>query len=168
MYWFRAFLYWTTLPFPHQHGCSGIADTRSGHGDRLDLPLLGALWLLQLLLAWHQAQRFMRRARALRRRRGVDRRLPRECRGAYVALAVGPDDRVTAEALRGLTVFANAKPVPDLVGLPAAAWRAARRCRASPIVLAAARSAAAVVHPDRGSVNGQRPPNIPEGVGSSG
>ena len=34
-------------------------------------------------------------------------------------MAVGPDDRVTAaEALRGLTVFANAKPVPAWSACP--------------------------------------------------
>jgi DNA-binding transcriptional regulator of glucitol operon len=133
---------------------------------------LGALWLLQLLLAWHQAQRFMRRARVLRRQGKVTiGASPRKVRGrAYVALAVGPDDRVTAaEALRGITVFANAKPVPDLVGLTAAELAGGAPVPGlTPMVLAAARSAAAVVHPDRGSVNGQRPPNIPEGVGSSG
>jgi DNA-binding transcriptional regulator of glucitol operon len=133
---------------------------------------LGALWLLQLLLAWHQAQRFMRRARVLRRQGKVSiGASPRKVRGrAYVALAVGPDDRVTAaEALRGITVFANAKPVPDLVGLTAAELAGGAPVPGlTPMVLAAARSAAAVVHPDRGSVNGQRPPNIPEGVGSSG
>jgi DNA-binding transcriptional regulator of glucitol operon len=133
---------------------------------------LGALWLLQLLLAWHQAQRFMRRARALRRQGKVSiGASPRKVRGrAYVALAVGPDDRVTAaEALRGITVFANARPVPDLVGLTAAELAGGAPVPGlTPMVLAAARSAAAVVHPDRGSVNGQRPPNIPEGVGSSG
>jgi DNA-binding transcriptional regulator of glucitol operon len=134
--------------------------------------LLGALWLLQLLLAWQQAQRFMRRARALRRQGRVSiGASPRQVRGrVYVALAVGPDDRVTAaEALRGLTVFANAKPVPDLVGLPTAALAGGAPVPGlTPRVLATALSAAAVVHPDRGSVNGQRPPNIPEGVGSSG
>jgi DNA-binding transcriptional regulator of glucitol operon len=133
--------------------------------------LLGVLWLFQLVLAYQQAQRFMRRARALRRQGrvsiGASRR---QVRGrAYVALAVGPDDRVTAaEALRGLTVFANAKPVPALVGLPAAELAGGAPVPGlTPRVLAAARSAAAVVHPDRGA-NGQRPPAVPEGVGSSG
>ena len=133
---------------------------------------LGALWMLQLLLAWHQAQRFMRRARALRRHGRVSiGTSPRKVRGrAYVALAVAPDDRVTAaEALRGITVFANAKPVPQLVALPAAALAGGAPVPGlTPMVLTAARSAAAVVHPDRGGADGQRPPNIPEGVGSSG
>jgi hypothetical protein len=88
----------------------------------------------------------------------------------YVALAVGPDGRVTAaEVLRGLTVFANARPAPELVGLAVAELAGgAPVAGLTPRVLAAVRSAAAVVHPDRGSVNGQRPPNVPEGVGSSG
>src|SRR5512132_1292867 len=85
--------------------------------------LIGVLWLLQLVLAYLQAQRFMARARALRGRGRVSvGASPRRIRGrAYVVVAVGPDDRVTAaEALQGITVFANARPVPALVGLPAA------------------------------------------------
>jgi glucitol operon activator protein len=85
--------------------------------------LLGLLWVLQLGLAYQQAQRFMARARALRRKGrvsiGASRR---QLRGrAYVVVAVDADDRVVAaEALRGVTVFANARPVPDLLGLTAA------------------------------------------------
>ena len=123
--------------------------------------LLGLLWALQLVLAYQQAQRFMQRARALRRQGrvsiGASRR---QLRGrAYVVLAVGPDDRVTAaEALRGLTVFANPKPVPALVGLPAAELAAGADVPGlHPRVLAAAHSAAAGVHPQ-----------VREGVGSSG
>jgi glucitol operon activator protein len=123
--------------------------------------LLGLLWALQLVLAYQQAQRFMQRARALRRHGrvsiGASRR---QLRGrAYVVLAVGPDDRVTAaEALRGVTVFANPKPVPALLGLPAAELAAGADVPGlHPRVLAAAHSAAAVVHPQ-----------VREGVGSSG
>src|SRR5215207_3850549 len=115
--------------------------------------LLGVLWLLQLLLAYQQAQRFMARSRALRRRGRVSiGASPRRVRGrAYVVIAVGPDDRITAaEALSGITVFANARPVPALLGLRAA-------------VLAAARGAAAALHPNRAGepeVAG-RPPDRP-------
>jgi hypothetical protein len=66
-------------------------------------------------------------------------------------------------------VFANAKPVPELVGLPVAELAGGTPVPGlTPRVLTAVQSAAAFVHPDRGSVNGQRPPNIREGVGSSG
>ena len=123
--------------------------------------LLGLLWALQLVLAYQQAQRFMRRARVLRRQGrvsiGASRR---QFRGrAYVVVAVGPDDRVTAaEALRGVTVFANPKPVPALIGLPAADLAAGTEVPGlHSKVLAAAHSAAAVVHP-----------KVREGVGSSG
>jgi DNA-binding transcriptional regulator of glucitol operon len=133
--------------------------------------LLGVLWLLQLVLAYQQAQRFMKRSRALRRQGrvaiGASRR---QLRGrAYVVVAVGPDDLVTAaEALRGVTVFANARPVPALVGLPAAALAGGAPVPGlTPRVLAAAHSAAAAIHPDR-TANGQQPPNVREGVGSSG
>jgi glucitol operon activator protein len=123
--------------------------------------LLGLLWALQLFLAYQQAQRFMRRARVLRRQGrvsiGASRR---QFRGrAYVVVAVGPDDRVTAaEALRGVTVFANPKPVPALIGLPAAELAAGAEVPGlHPKVLAAAECAAATIHPQ-----------VREGVGSSG
>jgi DNA-binding transcriptional regulator of glucitol operon len=122
---------------------------------------LGLLWLLQLVLAYQQAQRFMRRTRVLRRQGrvsiGASRR---QLRGrAYVVVAVGPDDRVmAAEALRGVTVFANARPVPALLGLPAAELAAGAPVPGlTPRVLAAAHSAAAAIHP-----------KLREGVGSSG
>ena len=123
--------------------------------------LIGLLWALQLFLAYQQAQRFMRRARVLRRLGrvsiGASRR---QFRGrAYVVVAVGPDDRVTAaEALRGVTVFANPKPVPALIGLPGAELAAGAEVPGlHPKVLAAAHSAAATIHPQ-----------VREGVGSSG
>jgi DNA-binding transcriptional regulator of glucitol operon len=114
--------------------------------------LIGVLWLVQLVLAYLQAQRFMARARALR---GLGRvsigASPRLIRGrAFVAVAVGPDDRVTAaEALRGVTVFANARPVPALVGLPSVELAAGAEVpELAPRVQAAAHSAAAALHPD--------------------
>jgi DNA-binding transcriptional regulator of glucitol operon len=140
--------------------------------------LLGGLWLLQLVLAYHQAQRFMARARRLRRFGKVSiGASPRKVRGrAYVVVAVGPDDRVTAaEALRGVTVFANARPVPALVGLPAAELAAGAAVPdLPPRVQAAASSAAAALHPQQAGapqaagVNGQRPPPAREGVGTRG
>jgi DNA-binding transcriptional regulator of glucitol operon len=132
---------------------------------------IGVLWLLQLLLSYQQARHFMARARALRRQGRVSiGASPRRTRGrAFVVVAVGPDDRVTAaEALRGITVFANAKPVPALVGLRAADLAAGEAVAGlAPTVVTAARQAAAFVHPDRAS-SGQRPPHVREGVGSVG
>ena len=113
--------------------------------------LLGVLWLLQLLLAYQQARQFMARARVLRRQGRVSiGASPRRLRGrAYVVVAVGPDDGVTAaEALWGVTVFANARPVPALVGLPAAELAAGAPVpELAPRVLAAALGAAAALHP---------------------
>ena len=132
--------------------------------------LLAVLWLLQLGLAYQQARRFMARARALRRQGRVSiGASPRRLRGrAYVVVAVGPDGRVTAaEVLRGITVFANARPEPALVGLPAAELAAGRPVPGlPPRVLAAAHSAAAAMHPDR-TVDTQRLPHVREGVGRS-
>jgi glucitol operon activator protein len=126
--------------------------------------LLGVLWLLQLVLAYWQAQRFMARTRALRRLGrvaiGASRR---QLRGrAYVVVAVGSDDRLTAaEALRGITVFANSRPVPALVGLPADDLAAGAQVPGiAPRVLAAAHAAAAALHPDRAAeprATGRRP-----------
>jgi DNA-binding transcriptional regulator of glucitol operon len=126
--------------------------------------LLGVLWLLQLVLAYSQAQRFMARTRALRRLGrvaiGASRR---QLRGrAYVVVAVGSDDRLTAvEALRGVTVFANARPVPALVGLPAVDLAAGAQVPGiAPRVLAAAQAAAAALHPDHAGepqATGRRP-----------
>lgn len=81
--------------------------------------VLGALWLLQLGLAYLQARRFMGRVRGLRRAGTVAIGVAgTRLRGrAYVALAAGPDGLVSgALALRGATVFANARPVPALLG----------------------------------------------------
>ena len=126
--------------------------------------LLGALWLLQLVLAYQQAQRFMARSRALRRRGRVSiGASPRRVRGrAYVVIAVGPDDHITAaEALRGITVFANSRPVPALVGLAADDLAAGAQVPGiAPRLLAAAHAAAAAVHPDRAAeprATGRRP-----------
>jgi DNA-binding transcriptional regulator of glucitol operon len=115
--------------------------------------LLGVLWLLQLLLAYQQAQRFMARSRALRRQGRVSiGASPRRVRGrAYAVIAVGPDDRITAaEALWGITVFANARPAPALLGLRAADLAAGAEVPdLAPRVLTAARGAAVALHPDR-------------------
>ena len=131
--------------------------------------LIGVLWLLQLLLSYQQARHFMARAQVLRRQGRVSiGASPRRLRGrAFVVVAVGSDDRVSAaEALRGITVFANAKPVPALIGLRAADLAAGSQVPGlAPNVLVAARQAAAFVHPDRAS-SGQRPPQVREGVGS--
>jgi DNA-binding transcriptional regulator of glucitol operon len=132
---------------------------------------IGVLWALQLLLSYQQARAFMARARALRRQGRVSiGASPRRLRGrAFVVVAVGSDDRiVAAEVLRGITVFANAKPEPALIGRKAADLAAGAEVPGlAPTVLVAARQAAAFVHPGRAS-SGQRPPRVKEGVGSVG
>ncbi|HEY4727439.1 MAG TPA: transcriptional regulator GutM [Actinomycetes bacterium] len=134
--------------------------------------LLAVLWALQLGLAYQQAQAFMARARVLRRLGRVSiGASPRRIRGrAYVVVAVGPDDRVTAaEALRGVTVFANARPVPALVGLAAAELAAGVQVPdLHPLVQVAAQSAAATLHPELAGApkptgQGQQRPRRPRG-----
>ena len=128
---------------------------------------IGVLWALQLLLSYQQARQFMARARALRRQGRVSiGASPRRIRGrAFVVVAVGSDDRiVAAEVLRGITVFANAKPEPALIGRTAAELAAgAEVVGLAPTVLTAAQQAAAFVHSGRAS-SGQRPPHVREGV----
>lgn len=132
---------------------------------------IGVLWLLQLVLAYQQARHFMARARALRRQGRVSiGASPRRIRGrTFVVVAVGADDRITAaETLAGITVFANAKPAPALIGLRAADLAAGAEVPGlAPRVLVAAQQAAAFVHPGRAS-SGPRPPHVREGVGSVG
>jgi DNA-binding transcriptional regulator of glucitol operon len=134
--------------------------------------LLAVLWALQLGLAYQQAQAFMARARALRRLGRVSIGAShRRIRGrAYVVVAVGPDDRVTAaEALRGVTVFANARPVAALVGLAAAELAAGVQVPdLHPLVQVAAQSAAATLHPELAGApkptgQGQQRPRRPRG-----
>jgi DNA-binding transcriptional regulator of glucitol operon len=128
--------------------------------------LIGVLWAVQLALAYLQARRFMARARALRRQGRVSiGASPRRIRGrAFVVVALGPDGRVTAaEALQGITVFANARPVPALVELPAVELAAgAEVAGLAPRVLAAAHSAAAALHPEHAGApdaTGRRSPS---------
>jgi DNA-binding transcriptional regulator of glucitol operon len=177
MYGFRRFLYWTAFGPANQHEAVAVGRGRRHEGAGMGLGvgaiflLIAVLWLLQLGLAYQQARRFMARARALRRQGrvtiGASRR---QLRGrAYVVLAVGPDDRVTAaEVLQGITVFANARPEPALLGLPAAELAAGMPVPGlGPKVSVAAQSAAAAIHPDH-TDNGQRLPHVREGVGRSG
>ena len=84
---------------------------------------LAAAWLLQMGLAWWQAQAFMKNVKLLRRKGKVSiGSSGGRMRGrAYVAFAVDPEDRITAaESLRGTTVFARPKPIPSLIGRVAA------------------------------------------------
>src|SRR4029453_12195245 len=111
---------------------------------------IGVLWALQLLLSYQQARAFMARARALRRQGRVSiGASPRRIRGrAFVVVAVGSDDRITAaEVLRGITVFANAKPEPALIGRMAADRAAGAEVPGpAPTVQPAAQPAAAFLH----------------------
>jgi glucitol operon activator protein len=77
-------------------------------------------WLLQLALAYRQARVFYRRITTLRKLgRCATGLAGGRYRGrTYVALVANPRTRIIikAEQLRGLTVFASLKPVPQLEG----------------------------------------------------
>ncbi len=77
-------------------------------------------WLVQLALAYRQARLFYKRIRSLRKMGRCATGLSSgKYRGrVYVALVADPVTHtiIKAEQLRGLTVFAGMKPVPQLEG----------------------------------------------------
>jgi glucitol operon activator protein len=77
-------------------------------------------WLLQMALAYRQARVFYRRITTLRKLgRCATGLAGGRYRGrTYVALVANPRTRiiVKAEQLRGFTVFASLKPIPQLEG----------------------------------------------------
>src|SRR5437762_11812311 len=77
-------------------------------------------WLLQMALAYRQARVFYRRITTLRKMgRCATGLAGGRYRGrTYVALVANPRTRVIvkAEQLRGFTVFASLKPIPQLEG----------------------------------------------------
>lgn len=87
---------------------------------------LGLVWIINLTLSGFQTKRFHQRVIALRKhgtytavgQSGTNIKLKQ-----YVVLVVDEDEDdgvekvVVAERLAGLTVFANLKPVPQLVGM---------------------------------------------------
>ncbi|TVQ24600.1 MAG: hypothetical protein EA383_10800 [Spirochaetaceae bacterium] len=87
---------------------------------------LGLVWIINLTLSGYQTKRFHQRVIALRKhgsytavgQSGTNIKLKQ-----YVVLVVDTDEDdnvekvVVAERLSGVTVFANLKPVPELVGL---------------------------------------------------
>ena len=78
------------------------------------------VWLVQLALAYRQARLFYKRISSLRKLgRCATGLAGGKYRGrVYVALVVHPITRaiIKAEQLRGLTVFASMKPIPQLEG----------------------------------------------------
>lgn len=89
------------------------------------LPFFAAfavLWCLQLYGTAKQGQHFMQEVGRLRRESGGETSIgassmSRTRRRCYVALAADGSDRVTgAIELAGLTVFARARPLPELEG----------------------------------------------------
>lgn len=88
--------------------------------------LVGALWALQMFLAYRQAQAFMAEVKRLRGSGetaiGVST-FNRMRRRTYAAIAAVDDTVVDAIRLSGLSVWARPRPAPQLVGrsLPALA-----------------------------------------------
>ncbi|MBA3349681.1 MAG: hypothetical protein H0T12_03900 [Actinobacteria bacterium] len=78
-------------------------------------------WAIQMALAYRQATIYQRHARALKRLGpSATGRSGSRIKGiAYCTLAADDAGRVAgAEILRGLTVFASPRPLPEVVGRP--------------------------------------------------
>ncbi len=78
-------------------------------------------WVIQMSLAYRQANVFQRQVRSLRARGPTATgRSGSRLRGiVYCTIAVDDDGRVAgAELLRGYTVFARPRTFPELVGCP--------------------------------------------------
>jgi len=83
--------------------------------------LIVTAWIVQIMLGYRQAIEFSHRIADLRRQGTVAVGLGRgRLRSrVYAVVAIGRDDRVVgAEVLRGWSTLSNAKPIPDLRGLP--------------------------------------------------
>ena len=83
--------------------------------------LLAAMWALQYGLSFWQMRRYYKRLAALRREGAVWVGMAGSAwrRRQYVALVVGPDQRIVrVEQLSGWTVLATLKPLPGLEGRP--------------------------------------------------
>lgn len=88
---------------------------------------IAVCWSVQLFFTWRQATRFMAAVKSLRETGtvsiGVGGKRYRGGR-AYIAISVDETGTVVAALrLRGLTVFASPKPVPELVGWTARGLR---------------------------------------------
>jgi glucitol operon activator protein len=80
---------------------------------------LGVGWAVQLALAYRQAKRFNRRVRALTKLgpTAVGRAGSRSRGVVFAAIAADPAGTVRgAEMLKGITVFAKPRPLPQLIG----------------------------------------------------
>ena len=79
--------------------------------------IFAALWIAQMLLSWRQAKQFMADIAVLRSSGIVSiGRGKRRGMRTYVALALRDGVVTDSRILNGYTVFARAKPLPDLVG----------------------------------------------------
>jgi DNA-binding transcriptional regulator of glucitol operon len=83
--------------------------------------ILGVLWVIQFGLAYWQMRRFYQRMITLRQKglTAIGLSGNRYQGRSYAVLTIDKDDRIIhAEQFSGWTVFAQLKPVPELVGLP--------------------------------------------------
>lgn len=82
--------------------------------------ILGALWLIQFGLAYWQMRRFYQRMITLRQSglTAIGLSGNRYKGRAYAVLTIDEDDRIIhAEQFSGWTVFAQLKPMPQLIGM---------------------------------------------------
>ncbi|MBE7552739.1 MAG: transcriptional regulator GutM [Anaerolineales bacterium] len=83
--------------------------------------ILGALWLIQFGLAYWQMRRFYQRMITLRQSglTAIGLSGNRYQGRAYAVLTIDEDDRIIhAEQFSGWTVFAQLRPMPQLIGMP--------------------------------------------------
>jgi DNA-binding transcriptional regulator of glucitol operon len=83
--------------------------------------ILGVLWLIQFGLAYRQMRHFYQRMITLRQSglTAIGLAGNRYKGRAYAVLTIDEDDRIIyAEQFSGWTVFAQLKPMPQLIGMP--------------------------------------------------
>lgn len=121
--------------------------------------LLTGVWLVQLLLMWHQANNFRRSVAAMTPKGRVVTGMHRK-RGlrTFVAIAISDGIVTDAQCLKGFTVFARAATTSELIGVSVTDLAEGR------VNAATARVTAAAVHAANLYVNHTKHPDTAPAV----